>query len=321
MQIFERNLTKTHDIGEEWPSFLGHIELGEAFIIETMNQECVPNGPIEIVGVKKDDCVAIHIENIEIDSNKTYYAPNGGPFFEGMGDPIPIEYREGYFYWPKHFKLKASPSVGNIAILPEYNEENLQVSREILYGPYKGKRNPKGWRTIVRAPRDKHSHQDCWALKTGSTIHMKAQVDGLGLCVDDVHAYIGQGEVGFDGIGVYGKIQLRVERSTDWYVDWPIIETDDEIMVFSYYTSTYPNREKRRYVDVVRNAYCALREVVAHKIGGTISDANTIVATATNIRNCVIYGLGDYIQKVGPSDQPDYDIAVVACLSKDVFRA
>ncbi|MHA1219649.1 MAG: hypothetical protein ACTSSN_10235 [Candidatus Heimdallarchaeaceae archaeon] len=66
MQIFERNLTKNHDVGEEWPSFLGHVELGEAFIIKTMNQECDPNGPIELVGVKKDDCVAIHIENIEI---------------------------------------------------------------------------------------------------------------------------------------------------------------------------------------------------------------------------------------------------------------
>ena len=319
MQLFQRELTKTHDIGEEWPSFLGKVELGESFIIETMNQECDPNGPIEVVGVKADDCVAIHIEKIEIDTNRTYNAPNGGPFYEGMGDPIPLEYKDGYFYWPKYFKLKASPSVGNIAILPGPNEENLQVSRTINHGPYKGKRNPKGWRTLVRAPRDKHSHQDCWALQTGSIIHMKAQIDGLGLCIDDIHAYIGQGEVGFDGIGVYGSVQLRVERSTDWFIDWPIIETEDEIMVFSSYTSSYPKREEKKYVDIVREAYWNLRKVVANKIGGSIAEANTIVATATNIRNCVLYGLGSYIQNTDSGSQSDYDIAVVACISKDVF--
>jgi hypothetical protein len=38
-----------------------------------------------------------------------------------------------------------------------------------------------------------------------------------------------------------------------------------------------------------------------------------------DIRNCAIYGLGNYVQKEGKTDQPDRDIAVVACLSKGVF--
>ncbi len=317
MRVFKRELTETHDVGAEWPTFVGCVELGESFVIETTNQECTPNGPVEIRGVKAGDTVAIHIEKIEL--VEPFYAPNGGPFFEGMGERVPLDYREGYFYWPHHFRLKANPSVGNIAILPVPSEENLAVCRIIAFGPDTGKQNPYGWRTLVRAPRGKHCHQDCWAITEGAIVHMKAQVDGLGLCMDDVHGYIGQGEVAFDGIGVYARVQTRVERSQEWHVDWPIIETEDEIMVFSSYTSTYAHRPRLRYVDIIRTAYWALRDVVAAKIQGSIDEANTIVATAADIRNCALYGLGDYIQKEGKSDQPDSDIAVVACLPKHVF--
>jgi acetamidase/formamidase len=148
---------------------------------------------------------------------------------------------------------------------------------------------------------------------------MKAQVDGAGLCLDDVHGYIGQGELGFAAIEVQASVTARVERSSGWFVDWPIIETADEIMVFGSYTSTYFQRPQLGYVDVVREAYRALREVVAHRIGGTIEDANSIVATAADIRNCALYGLGDYVQQEGKRGQADYDIALVACLAKDVF--
>jgi len=49
-------------------------------------------------------------------------------------------------------------------------------------------------------------------------------VDGAGVCAADVHGYIGQGEVA-------ANVCLRVDRSEGWLVDWPLIETDDEIML------------------------------------------------------------------------------------------
>ena len=63
-----------------------------------------------------------------------------------------------------------------------------------------------------------------------------------------------------------------------------------------------------------------MQEVVAAKVDGTIEEVNSIVATALDVRNCAIYGLGNYIQKDGKIEQPDQDIAVVACLPKDIFR-
>ena len=308
MKVFKREKIQTHSVGQEWPEFLGSVQLGESFIVETEQYNLV-NGPIAIGEVEAGEDIAVHIERIEI--LPPFNSPNGGPFFEGMGNPLELEYREGYFLFPKYFQLKANPSVGNIAVLPKPTETILELVRN---DPAK-----RGWRRIVNDPRAKHCHQDCQYLTQESIIHLKAQVDQVGLCTADVHGYIGQGEVAFAGIEVNANIQLRVERSTEWLVDWPLIETDDEIMLFCSDTNILDGTEDQTYVDIVREAYRAIREVVAAKVEGSIEEVNSIVATALDIRNCAVYGLGNYIQKDGKTGQPDKDIAVLACLPKDVF--
>jgi acetamidase/formamidase len=313
MQVFERSLLQTHCIGAEWPDFAGQVQLGESFVIET--EQANPNGPIGIASVRAGDAIEIHIERIEM--VPPFRAPNGGPFVEGMGPLVPLEYRDGWFYWPRHFRLRAEPSVGNVAVLPAPTDEVLAASRE-YYVMGRRSKNDRGWRRVVREPRDKHCHQDCRFVTEGATVHLKAQVDGAGVCMDDVHGYISEGELAFAGIEVDGRVQLRVERSTGWLFDRPLIETSDEIMVHCSYTSTFVDRPQLRYVDIVRDAYGALRDVVAARIGGTIEEANSIVATAGHLRNCALYGLGEGYVPYAKGMLP-YDIAVVACLSKEVF--
>lgn len=315
MQVFKRDLINSHCVGSLWPDFAGRAVLGESFIIETASDGV--NGPIEIDGIKAGDNIAIHIEDIEMVGS--FEAPNGGPFHEGCGPGVPIEYRDGCFYWPKHFRLKANPSVGNVAVLPAPTEEIMAMSREYNIQGRKWK-NEKGWRRVVRGVRHKHCHQDCYGITAGSVVHMKAQIDGAGLCMDDVHGYIGQGEMAFAGIEVAAKVRVRIERSQKWFVDWPIIETEHEIMLFVGYNYDYEfihNRPPLEYVDVIREAYRAIREVVARRINSSIEEANTIVATAVDIRNCALYNLEGFISK---KESPyTKEIAVAACLPKDVL--
>ncbi|MCU0522984.1 MAG: hypothetical protein MUF84_20145, partial [Anaerolineae bacterium] len=146
--------------------------------------------------------------------------------------------------------------------------------------------------------------------------------DQAGLCFADVHGYIGQGEMAFSGIEVAARIQVSVERSKGWYVDWPVIETEDEVMVFASVSPVpVPDEcQDPQYVDVARQVYWEMRKPVADRIAGSISDANPIVAAALDVRNCALYGLGNFIQKDGKqSNQPDRDIAVVGVLPKSVF--
>ena len=92
-----------------------------------------------------------------------------------------------------------------------------------------------------------------------------------------------------------------------------LIETADEIMIFCSDTNLLDGTTEEDYVDVVRRAYGEMREVVTRRIGGTI-------AAALDVRNCALYGLGNYVQPEGKQPgQPDRDIAVVGVLPKAVF--
>lgn len=318
MRVFTRDLIETHCAGVEWPDLLGTVQLGESFVVETERFNRV-NGPIGVQGVRAGDNIAVRLECIHI--LPPFESPNGGPFLEGMGAPVPLEYRDGLFHFPSGLVLPARPSVGNVAVLPAPDEPVLAWSRRDIGPP--GKRHRGwGWRAVVNDLRGKHCHQDCQYVTAGSTIHLKAQVDGAGLCVGDVHGYIGQGETAFAGIEVAASVQVRVERSMAWYVDWPLIETEDEIMVFGSDTNLTEGSSDQRYVDVVTQVYDEMRKVVAERIGGSARDANPIVGAALDVRNCALYGLGGYVQQDGEKrDQPDRDIAVVGVLPKAVFAA
>lgn len=86
MKTFKRENIHTHCKGAAWPEFLGRVKLGESFTVET-EQFNLANGPIAVAGIKAGDNIAIHIEKIEL--LPPFAAPNGGPFFEGVGDSVP----------------------------------------------------------------------------------------------------------------------------------------------------------------------------------------------------------------------------------------
>ncbi|TAK22367.1 MAG: hypothetical protein EPO26_11755 [Chloroflexota bacterium] len=296
---FPRSLIDSHCVGADWPTFVGEVHLGETFVVETANSNAA-NGPVRVAGIGAGEVIAIHIEAIEIEG--PFVAPNGGPFFTGMGPGIPLDLHGGVLHWPSGFRLPTRPSIGNVAVLPAMTPELDAV----LHSPHPGL---AGWRRLVNDPRGKHCHQDCPWLGAGSVLHIRVQVDGAGVCLADGHAYQGQGELAFDGIGAAAAVHLRVERSAGWLVDRPLIETTDEIMVCA---------SGDRYVDVVRQAFWSLREVVAARAGCTIAEANSIVAAAIDLRNCAIYGLGDgYIS--GTAGRPSGDLAVVAAIPKLAF--
>ncbi|HUT20806.1 MAG TPA: acetamidase/formamidase family protein [Anaerolineae bacterium] len=314
MQLFRRTLIETHCVGEEWPRFCGTVAPGERFAVETV--ENGPNGPVEVRGIRQGEVVCISVEAIHM--VPPFYAPQSGPTFLGCGEPVPLRYEDGWFWWPNHFRLRARPSVGNVAVLPEPDEEIRELCRYQIHGPNPFARNPRGWRRVVRDTRGKHCHQDCAALTAGARIYMRANVDGVGVCVDDVHGYIGQGELGFGAIEVEATVELTVERSDRWAVDWPVIETADAFMAFVSYTSTYVRRPPLKYVDLVKEAYIEVRRLIAARLQIPVEEANTIVATACDIQNCALYGLGENYTP-GDRGRDPYDIAIVASLPNSIF--
>ncbi|MBC7235670.1 MAG: acetamidase/formamidase family protein [Chloroflexi bacterium] len=297
MQRFSRAAIHTHSVGAEWPEFLGTVHLGESFLIETERDGEV-NGPLRIEGIAAGEDLAVYIEKIEMVGPFISAAP---PFEEGA-KPVELEYRDGCFYFPRNFRVQANPTVGNMGVLPRPTEEVLQAVRAAL------RRGDKaGWRRLLRAPRGRHCHRDCPWLGEGAVLHLKAQVDGAGLCIADVHGYRPAGLMAFSGVEVAANVQLRVERSQGWLVDWPLIETEDRIMV----VVSLPGDVDAASAD--RQAFEAMRRLVVARVGGTTEQAGALVATAVELQPCALT-----MPAPGMADE-EAAYSIVAALPKDVL--
>jgi acetamidase/formamidase len=185
VQVFTRDLVDTHCVEADWPAFVGTVALGESFVLETQHANAV-NGPVRVAGIAAGEALAVHVEAVA--PLEPFAAPNGGPFYWGKDPRVPLGYRDGYLHWPQGFRLKARPSVGNLAVLPALTPE----LEGLLRAPRSGLR---AWRRLVNDPRGKHCHQDCPWLGAGAVLHLRTQVDGGGLCAGDVHVYQGQGDL------------------------------------------------------------------------------------------------------------------------------
>ena len=295
MKTFKRAYIQTHETneGDLQPAFLGTVKLGESFIVETENSNDV-NGPIFIEGVKANENVAIHIEAIEI--VEPVIAPNGGPIVGLPG--FELKYRDGFLYFPNHFRVKPRPTLGNVAVLPKLTDELFKWAKERGF-------EFTNWRRYMNDPRGKHCHQDCANLGPNTIMHITSQIEGVGVCLGDFHVYMGQGETAFNGISSSANVQIRVEKSHGWMIDWPMIETGKELMIC---VSGAP------YRDVVIEAFDACRKFVAHKANCSLEEANALVASVMDIRNGAIYGLEGY-----PGSKPGKSISLTAVIPKDVF--
>ena len=302
MQKFPRSAIDRHAVGVQWPDFLGSVRLGESFVIETERYKLV-NGPIRIEGVATGDAIAIQIVKIDM----------VGPFeavTQERGEQprrVELDLRDdGCFYFPRNFRLEARPTIGNIGVLPQPSEQALAHALKAA-----GDGSGLGWRALMTAPQGDHCHSNCPWLAAGSIIHLKARVDGAGLCLSDAHGYQPSGRLAHAGIQVSADVQVQVVRSEGWLVRWPLIETSDEIMVLISSAHMAAGVEAR-YQEIAQQAYDSLREVVAARVGCSEREADQIVATGMDLRNCALLGLG----AAPEDDEPGWQTSVVAALQK-----
>jgi acetamidase/formamidase len=301
MQRFPRSAIASHAVGVPWPDFLGTVQLGESFVIETERDKPV-NGPIRIEGVAAGDAIAIQIEAIEMVGPYEAITQERGE----APQRVKLELRDdGCFYFPRNFRLEARPTIGNIGVLPERSERVLSEAQKAIDDG-----SGLGWRALMTGPQGDHCHSDCPWLAAGSIIHIGARVDGAGLCLSDAHGYQPSGRLAYAGIDVSANVTVRVVRSEGWLVRWPLIETPDEIMVLVSSADVAGDVEGR-YEEIAEKAYQALRQVVAARVGCSEREADQIVATGVDLRNCTLLGVG-----AAPAEETGWQTSVAAALRK-----
>ncbi len=171
-------------------------------------------GPIYVEGAEVGDMLKVHIKKIDIaDSGCSLAIPGSGflPDKVKKATTKIIDVKDGYANFTDMIKIPISPMIGVIGVAP--NREDGEWTTDT---PYKHGGN-----------------MDSTEIKEGSTLYFSVATEGAMLALGDLHAVMGDGEVCVTGLEIPGEVTLQVEVLKNKSFPWPILETEDEIMVLA----------------------------------------------------------------------------------------
>lgn len=175
-------------------------------------------GPIYINGAEPGDTLAVHIISIEPTCDKGWscLCQNFGGLVASDNTPMlnkPLKEKtwfykleDGYVYHNDALKFPFEPFLGTIGTAPE-----LEAIRS-------------------DTPFELGGNMDVNDVKPGNIIYLPVRVPGAYFSTGDVHAKQGQGEICGSAIEITAKVVLRFELIKNKNINWPRIESPDELM-------------------------------------------------------------------------------------------
>jgi acetamidase/formamidase len=172
-------------------------------------------GPIYVEGAQAGDALKIEIIDIRLpDIGWTSAKRGSGMFEDWLQRSSPItkfsKISSGKVFYAlkdgRMIEIPAKPFVGTIGLSPAFEAIS----------------------TII--PERHGGNMDVPDICAGNTLYLPVAVKGALLGLGDVHAVQGDGEICGTAVEVSSKVTLRVKLKKDKKLDWPRIESRDEIM-------------------------------------------------------------------------------------------
>lgn len=215
-------------------------------------------GPIYVEGAEPGDALAVYIDEIEVeDTGWTVAQPGRGAAGELITEAevrvLPI--RDGKVLFGFGVDLPLAPMIGAIGTAPK--------DRALRSG----------------IPEAHGGNMDCTLIKPKSTLYLPVNVPGALLGLGDLHAAMGDGEVGMAGLEVNGSVTLRLELLKQATIPLPLVDTGATVSVIV------------SALDLDEAARRAVQEMVRWVVAATdlgVNDANMLVSLAGDVRICQI---------------------------------
>ncbi len=223
-------------IGSFWEKnrVLGKVKQGEPFIIECpclfKNPEDlklvseawrkenrhlkIPNmtGAVFVEGAEPGLTLEVKIIEIKLTSNKGYMSaiPGVGCFGSKIQEPQykVIPHDQNYIYFSKEIRFQSRPILGKIGTTPVGPPVASGVS-----GPHGGNMDNK-------------------EVCEGATLYLPIYQKGAMLCVGDIHASQGDGEL-ISGVESEADVTLITNVRNDFQISYPVLVNDRELMTIA----------------------------------------------------------------------------------------
>lgn len=215
-------------------------------------------GPLYVEGAKTGDVLKVEILSIELDDHGVMLHSAGervtGRSVTGEAVKI-LPVKNGYAKFNDKLSFTLAPMIGVIGTAPA------------------GEGIPTG------TPGAHGGNMDCKRIGAGTTLYLPVNVDGALLAMGDMHAVMGDGEVGVCGVEIAGKITVRVSVLKACGLPTPFLLTDDLVMTIC---------SAKTADEAADQATLAMHRFLAQEVGMDAHEAGMLLSIAGDLRVCQV---------------------------------
>ena len=163
-------------------------------------------GPIFVEGAEAGDLLKVTIHSIELDSKGTVVAGEelgilGGILKDTQTKIIPII--NGKAQFGDGIEIPIQPMIGVIGVAPK--AEGINTGTPGAHG----------------------GNMDNTMIAAGATLYFNVEVPGALFALGDVHAVMGDGEIGVSGLEIPARIQVTLEVVKGKEIEGPLLENKE----------------------------------------------------------------------------------------------
>lgn len=169
-------------------------------------------GPVFIEEAKAGDILAVEIKRIDLAKQGVMLTgPKLGSAGEVLGDYAikVMKISNGRAEFNKKLSIPLNPMIGVIGTAP------------------------KGRDILCDTPDYHGGNMDCKEIREGVTLYLPVDVEGGLLALGDLHALMGDGEIGGSGLEVAGEVHVKIEVIKGKRIPLPLIESEEKFMLIN----------------------------------------------------------------------------------------
>lgn len=246
---------------------VAEVELGEKFIVETINfrtpiirnpedanppkyREREETGPIFIKGIQPGDVLAIHIGDIRPEGHAS------GGWWRDPKENLFLRIQDGEVHFPGGLRTPVRMMIGDIYVTPEKPCNN---------------------------PDDNGGNMDFKDVAAGNTLLLRAQLPGGLLVLGDCHAAQGDGEILGLAAECAAEVTLTITKDERFLPQRPAIIKPNSFVSIAC---------RRDYAGARDLAVDDAKRILARVAGCTEEEAYLFVTTVGDLRNGAVWCMG-----------------------------
>lgn len=228
--------------------------------LETMDWERVnpATGPIYVEDTKAGDILKVTIQKIEV-ANQGVMATGKdlgvlGDRIEGLQSKL-ISIKDDYALFNEKLSLPLNKMIGVIGVAPE--EESINCG----------------------TPGNHGGNMDNTMITEGVTLYLPVFAEGALFALGDVHAVMGDGEIGVSGVEIAAKITVKLDVIKGYHLNNPLLENEDSIVTIA----SEETLDKAVYV-----AVSDMEKLLSPRMDLAVSDMAMLFSAIGNVQICQV---------------------------------